>query len=109
MAASSVADLVLAGRPQRGSGSLAASQPGHAREVPGSLGDELFVCTGAYTGVHEKFSDRHAIPSRPRVTHPRVRAAEVRRMDGDRSRPERVVIPTRLIPRGSGEIPPPSA
>ena len=28
------------------------------------------------------------------------------RMDGDHSPPSRVVVPSRLIPRGSGEIPP---
>ena len=30
------------------------------------------------------------------------------RLDGDPSPPRRRVIPTRLLPRGSGEIPPPS-
>jgi LacI family transcriptional regulator len=32
-----------------------------------------------------------------------------RRMDGDHSSPATVAVPTRLIARGSGEIPPPTA
>lgn len=31
------------------------------------------------------------------------------RLDGDEDAPQRIVVPSRLIPRGSGEIPPPSA
>jgi LacI family transcriptional regulator len=32
-----------------------------------------------------------------------------RRLEGDRSPPERIVLPVHLVPRGSGEIPPPRA
>jgi DNA-binding LacI/PurR family transcriptional regulator len=32
-----------------------------------------------------------------------------RRLDGDDGPPERIVLPTELVPRGSGEIPPSAA